>query len=91
MVLWDLMGVTLWGYQIVIQYNLYNDKTPSLIMNYGIIIKGLDEGSCSFADYLVTSVHLRGSPENVLFPESILKNIPETRRATDGKSEEVVS
>ena len=57
-----------------------------------IYIKGLDEGSCSFADYLVTSVHLRGSPENVLFPESILKkHIPETRRATDGKSEEVVS
>ena len=24
-------------------------------------------------NYLVTSVHLRGSPENVLFPESILK------------------
>ena len=39
-------------------------------------IKGLDEGSGSFADYLVTSVHLKGSPENVLFPESILKRIP---------------
>jgi hypothetical protein len=34
-------------------------------------VEGLGEGSCSFADYLVTSVHLRGSPENVLFPESI--------------------
>ena len=33
--------------------------------------KGWMRALCSFADYLVTSVHLRGSPENVLFPESI--------------------
>jgi hypothetical protein len=33
--------------------------------------KGWMRALCSFADYLVTSVHLRGSPENVLFSEFI--------------------
>ena len=48
---------------------LYNPSN-FLVRTKHVLFKGLDEGSCSL-DYLVTSVHLRGSPENVLFPESI--------------------
>ena len=40
-----------------------------------------DEGSCSVADYLVISVHLKGSRENVLFPESILNQKSRKRGA----------
>ena len=54
--------------------------------------KGWMRALCSFADYLVTSVHLRGSPENVLFPESISDQKSRKRDARRmGKSEEVVS
>ena len=48
-------------------------------------LKGLDEGSCSFADYLIISVHLRGSPENVSFPESILNK--KSRRRDERRME----